>query len=263
MHTSLAVWNFAWQGEALGSAVDRAADLGCDTVSLLPQQWLEASPGDRQLLQDALERSDLAVTLHGKFSLVADDLRRLVDALSPRLRCLTFDRLDAAGPYGPIPDPQGMAEHLRLAGELTAASGARFGVEDYPLNARELTECRQAWGAVAEQERLGVLVDVGHLNLRLRSAGGVDGQAVEAAIAALPLEVVEIHIHDNSGLRDTHQPLGEGNLPVSRVARALRAAGSAGVVHTVEIAPSLHGATAEEDWPAVGRALDRWLEAWG
>lgn len=44
----------------------------------------------------------------------------------------------------------------------------------------------------------------------------------EEYFAALPLQLLEVHLSDNDGVEDQHLPLGRGNVDFKAVARGLR-----------------------------------------
>jgi sugar phosphate isomerase/epimerase len=76
-------------------------------------------------------------------------------------------------------------------------------------------------------------------------------------ISRLPLPIIEVHVHDNRGDRDSHEPLGAGDTPFPAVAGALMAVGFDGV-STIEIAPSFHGSTPGASKPHLQRTLETW-----
>jgi len=50
---------------------------------------------------------------------------------------------------------------------------------------------------------LGLLIDIGHLNLYEKQME----KRADEYIEALPLEIYELHLHDNDGVKDYHLPL--------------------------------------------------------
>lgn len=83
---------------------------------------------------------------------------------------------------------------------------------------------------------LGALIDTGHLNLYVKQMG----KGADEYIEALPLEIHELHLHDNDGVRDYHLPLypRQGSiLPImGEVVSGLKKKGFDGIV-TLEVIP--------------------------
>lgn len=101
----------------------------------------------------------------------------------------------------------------------------------------------------------GILLDLGHMNLNwLRGELPVDEY-----IYSLPLEIFELHIHDNDGEKDLHQPLGMGSLDLKTVAKALKRRKFDGVA-TLEIgSPNIAG----DEWiKTIKTTRDIFLEKW-
>jgi sugar phosphate isomerase/epimerase len=81
-----------------------------------------------------------------------------------------------------------------------------------------------------------VLIDTGHLNLYVKKIG----KRADEYIEALPLEIHELHLHDNDGVRHLHLPLHtrQGSiLPIMGDAvNGLKRTGFDGIV-TLEVIP--------------------------
>jgi sugar phosphate isomerase/epimerase len=65
--------------------------------------------------------------------------------------------------------------------------------------------------AASPSRNLGFLLDVGHANI----CGGV--RELHAAMSA-DGRLVAMHVHDNSGVRDEHAPLGAGTVDLTGIA---------------------------------------------
>jgi sugar phosphate isomerase/epimerase len=68
---------------------------------------------------------------------------------------------------------------------------------------------------------------------------------------------VEIHLHDNDGTKDQHGHFGFGSVDFREVAGALKALCFDGVC-TIEVAPPLHGSTAEQSRKKAVQSLHAW-----
>jgi sugar phosphate isomerase/epimerase len=82
----------------------------------------------------------------------------------------------------------------------------------------ELSRMRQEQGL----EDVGLLLDIGHINLALNWPWMYKRySSISEYITALPVEIMEIHLHDNDGTADQHLPIGHGKADI------------AGLVHTL------------------------------
>lgn len=115
--------------------------------------------------------------------------------------------------------------------ELFRGSGTFIACEDFPLDAQE---AQLLENVARPEDNYGLLIDVGHMNLRMTREGTHTPEAFEQAFRRLTLPVREVHLHDNLGEKDDHRWLGFGTLPLEGVVRGLKACGFDGIV-TVEI----------------------------
>ena len=144
---------------------------------------------------------------------------------------------------------------------MSEGTELRVGVEDFPLDEAALDACRADLEPLLACPRYGILIDVGHLNIRVRTDGYHRDVSVAEYFARVPLPVVEIHLHDNGGSKDEHGHFGLGNIDFEEVARALKAIGFQGI-STIEIAPSFHGSTPAESKPHSRASLTAWKALW-
>lgn len=128
-------------------------------------------------------------------------------------------------------DRKGLLPYLKYTLESMRGLNVKVCCEDFPLNAQEADMLSDI---VAPEDDFGLLIDVGHMNLRQTAAGKHTDQDFVEAFKALPYPVYEVHLHDNHGDKDEHRWLGYGTLPVAAVAQGLKAVNFDGVV-TVEI----------------------------
>jgi sugar phosphate isomerase/epimerase len=120
-------------------------------------------------------------------------------------------------------------EAMALAAEALAPAGIRFGWENTfgPPGCCQSVADINRFAAACARPGLGLLLDLGHLNIHLHSpaAGTKDP---EIFIRQLAVEIHEVHITDNLGQRDEHRHLGYGNLDLGAAMRGLRAVGFRG-----------------------------------
>ena len=89
--------------------------------------------------------------------------------------------------------------------------------------------------AQGDEPRLGVCLDVGHANTTVSST------AVPDWIGPLAPWLRHVHLHNNSGGWDLHDPLGEGNIPMEQVLDTLlaRCPAATYTIENMNCAPSL------------------------
>ncbi len=127
--------------------------------------------------------------------------------------------------------------YLNYTLNVMRLSGVRIAMEDYPLSQGE---CSLPESIVHPLDDFGLLIDIGHMNLRQTKSGSHEAADFLNAFRALPYPIHEVHVHDNLGEKDDHRWLGFGTLPLNAVARGLHEAGFSGIA-TVEIV--------QRDWP--------------
>ncbi|MBM3499926.1 MAG: sugar phosphate isomerase/epimerase [Armatimonadetes bacterium] len=261
MRYATAIWNYAEPEVRLVDLVREFASFGYDTISLSSGQF--GDPEGRELREAAelIAETDLAMTLHCGFAFGVDGVQQALDLLGERLLAITFDPLSevdscgsrfATGQMAPV-----LAEILRR----TAGSAVRVGIEDLPLDARALDTYRADLGPLVETGRYGMLLDVGHLNLRRRQWPYFRGLSVAEYVERIPVPIIEAHLHDNNGQADQHGHFGFGDLDFGSVAEALKAVGFEGV-STIEIAPSFHDSSPPESKPHARASLEQWKQLW-
>jgi len=123
---------------------------------------------------------------------------------------------------------EGLSEVVDRLGPL----GVRVGLENW-INAPGPELFRACCERIADQ-LFGMLLDVGHLKIIL-AAAGAGPAGVEDYLAAIPLPIWEVHVHDNDGKLDQHRPPADGEW-LGRVLRCVRRRGD-GPTLTVEAKP--------------------------
>lgn len=100
-------------------------------------------------------------------------------------------------------------ESLRKIARWSEEYGVKVGVENMPrfpiLDAQDCDRLAE----IIEGVEIGVTFDVGHLNTTTRD--------FDRFIELFGGRIVHIHLHDNSGERDEHLPVGDGTVPWRRV----------------------------------------------
>ncbi len=260
MRYGIAVWNYAQEGQSLAELIGEFADMGFTAVSISQRQLLGLHAGEADELRAVLEERDLVTTVHGACRLPAEHIRLIAGPLGDRLRSFTVDALMRTESRGSFYDVKAMAPVLEEVGRLPGE--VAFGIEDFPLDQEALSCYRQDLAPLLANPKYGILVDIGHLNLRCtREGSAFRGMSPQEYLSRIPLRIVEAHIHDNLGEKDSHGHFGFGNLDFPRIAEALKAVGFDGI-STIEIAPSFHGSTPQESKPLARQSLEIWRGLW-
>jgi sugar phosphate isomerase/epimerase len=256
MRWAAAVWNYEEPGVALEDLLDEFAGFGCDTVALSSEQL---GTMDQARTAVHLRRRGLPATLHCTFETPADKVCRFAGLLGDLLLACTWDPIRVTDSRGTRYDVSEMVPLLQRV--LAATGNARIGIEDFPLDREALDFYRRDLEPLLASPRFGMLVDIGHLNLRLAEWPSLRGVSAGEYLRRLPLPVWEVHLHDNRGKHDEHGHFGMGTVDFPAVAEGLHAIRFEGV-STIEIAPSFHGSTPRESKPHLVESLVRWKEIW-
>lgn len=263
----LAIWNFT-QG-TLSQRILHCAEEGFDFVSLIGQDAASLCRGECQDVEDIILQTSLGVTIHASMmsgfdpippeSLLEDFNAFLAwHGRTSRLACIHYDPARTRnGAY--------LSSHMRnVLKEMLACAartGVKVGVEDWPVTQDQLAACED----LAQFEHFGLLIDLGHLNIRLRRQHGLDVPfPVEAAqdfFRRLLLPVNELHIHNNNGERDQHAPLFKGTADMSALAEILVQM-RVRCLSTIEIVPAWCGLDNKQGWQEARKAAEFWRQAY-
>ncbi|MFO8080186.1 MAG: TIM barrel protein [Armatimonadota bacterium] len=262
MKCGIAVWNWLEPTRTVVGLVEELVREGFEAVSVQPRQVLDLDRRGLAEMVALLDENEMPVTVHAAADQFTDELMQgLLDRLGPRLHAVTLDGVMRPAPSGKRWDAVLMVQTLLMVERLGADTGVRYGIEDFPIDGAAMSEFADELEPLSGNERWGMLVDIGHLNLRRNDAEYFGRMSVAENIERLPLPVIEVHVHDNPGDRDMHMPLGSGTLDYAEAAAALRARGFDGIC-TIEVCPSLHGRRPAEVWGTRAESLEGWRRAW-
>ncbi|HUW56425.1 MAG TPA: TIM barrel protein [Planctomycetota bacterium] len=210
-----------------------------------------------------LELHDVALTVHHKLPDPEDpeapeSFRREIDLIRTwhdRHGVLTGLTFDAPG------DKARLMPHLRRVLEAFRDTDVFICCEDFPLNEEQH---RILDGLDDAFPNLGVLIDLGHLNMRVTVEDPEQDRAgaVRRHIRAVPLPIRELHVHNNDGVSDQHRHLLEGTLPVDAAGAALREVGFDGI-STLEFMPEWSNVRGREAYDLALASRDLWENALG
>lgn len=264
----IAVWNFA--GEELSPKLRSFAEMGYTAAGINGRLLDSLSDEDEAEAGRVMEEFDLLLTVHSGLTHTDQPLgettaRVRADRIirwhqrTGRIACSSYDTPHvniAEGVRRADPEPiLGILDELLAVFDGTAI---RVLLEDCPIYPEQM---HQLQGWTDRYPHLGILVDLGHMNLRLREPSH-DPQplkpgAVEAYLKGIPWEIAELHIHSNDGTKDQHAPPYAPNADLPTAARVLREIGFDGI-STIELVPGWCGMPAEEIIPACRRSLEYW-----
>jgi len=264
--TGIATWNFA-EG-TLAQRIDRFAGMGFNAISLILRDALALASGETPDVEEAISRHDLRVSIHGGLAprgesidthSVLSSFRSFVEwhARTGMLETVNFDAAKTADGVRRVDEMRAV-----LAEMLSVSEGAGFtiGIEDWPLDAEQMKPLVD----LARYPHFGILIDLGHLNLRLRKGSDpADPFPVETAresIDRIVLPVNELHVHNNDGTRDMHAPPTLGTADLSTLGAMLKAKG-VDCISTIELVPAWCGLTEAEGFECAPEAMHFWLKA--
>jgi len=257
---AVAVWNYAYEGADAIEVIDALLDAGFDAISHSTHPLSHLPHSEVERIAAHLVARDVPATLHSSPAIESADLERVVTPFLPTLRCVTFDPVLDAHPQGSVYAAAHLARRVCEALDLTAGTQVRVGVEDFPINADAMGTFADELAPVAGDPRWGILIDIGHMHMRLCGEGYYAGMTVAEHLAQVPLEIIELHVHDNNGQADQHAPLGAGTVDFTEVAAAVCDAGFDGV-STSEIVPRGQGVESlKEAIPLARRSLEYWRQ---
>ncbi len=255
---AVAAWSYAYADAQPTEILDALLAAGFSAIAHSTSPLSRLDQDEVERIAAHLQARAVPVTLHSSPAIASADLERIVTAFLPTLRCVTFDPVLAAHPRGQVYAAGRLASRVREVLDMTCGTQVRVGVEDFPINADAMAAFSSDLAPLSREPRWGILIDIGHMHLRLSGDGYYAGMSILEYLAQVPLPIIELHVHDNDGLSDQHAPLGAGTVDFAEVATAVCASGFDGV-STIEIVPRNHGAdTLTEALSLARRSLECW-----
>lgn len=202
MKQAIAIWNYAWDAGTLPTWIHEFADHGFDAISFHPQQFAGPMAQHLPAVAEALRSRKLVATVHGSCAMDRELAKTVFEAIHGHLYAFTLDSVMREDSRGRFHDADRIAGMLAFLQDLTVGTEVRLAIEDFPLDALAMKHFAGDLGRVYEHPRTGILIDVGHMHMRLRSGGYFGGMSVGDCFRALPCRLVEVHLHDNSGEKD-------------------------------------------------------------
>jgi len=262
----IATWNY--HEGTLAQRIEKFARMGYNAVSLSAADARALAKGETPDVEAAIFRHGLTVTIHAGFAPKGEPLP--LDAIlkdfaffarwhehTGALASINYDAAKMQTGDGKW-EFQSKAMARALGDMLATLDGADFsiGVEDWPRDAEQSAFVDGLRGS----ERYGVLIDLGHLNMRIPKPAGDGSFSIDAAreyLERFDLPVNELHVHNNDGKHDLHAPPTTGTADMAALAKLLIQKG-VNCVSTIEIVPAWCGLTEDQGLQAAREALDFW-----
>lgn len=257
MVNAIAVWNYCWNAAEVCGWIEEFADHGFQGISFHPDPFSGDAAGHLGPVVETLHNRNLIATVHGSVSMDPLLMKTMVEAMGDRLAAFTMDSCMREDSRGRLHHAKRISTALTRLQELTDGTGVRLAVEDFPLDSLAINQFATDLDGVYEHPRTGILVDVGHMHIRMNKSEYFGGMSVSEYFRRLPVPLVEVHLHDNCGERDQHAHFGFGSVRFPEIADALVEIGFDGVC-TIEIAPGFHGRAPDESKPDAIRSLESW-----
>ena len=230
MKKCVTVWNYP--GDRVENAY-KFHSLGFEAVSWLGGEFIQLSEAEDERLVTMLKETGMLFTVHS----------RLPDPAKPESCEAFLKEIERAAAwqdkYGLLYsytfdfwfDVQGTLPYLKKMLDAFRGKSTIIACEDIPLNKRQLDEMSKF---LSPKDKFGILLDLGHMNMRQRCIELIEPEDFIAAIEALPLPIIEVHVHDNMSYKDEHMYLGYGTLPLNAIITGLKKKNFDGFV-TMEI----------------------------
>jgi len=206
----IAAWNIkACEGQKQGRASSKLStklrtfkDMGFRAVSLS-----RYAPYPEEKEEFDLLREFDAVTIHLSCPVEDGELRQAV-RINRETGLVRWVSCDAALERGSL-DLKRTARCLTHAYDFLGNEGIGVLIENWMFSPEDFMLIKKA----VNRPSLGILLDIGHLNLFVRRSG----IRADEYINELPLDIQEIHLHDNNGFEDLHYPISDRDGSVLQV----------------------------------------------
>ena len=246
MNIGIALWNITAANYEVKIA--RIKSMGFNSISFLSSSF-ETDSGEK--IAELIKKNNLSITFH--LSFYGTNAVKLLEALDIRLKSIREfieqngleSNLKCIG-FDPAFDEDEKNEVININAERTI-SALKFTLKVIPYG-RMAVENWSIGGNISLFEkikrevnkRLGMLLDIGHLHISLTKKL-VDRNDLAEYINSIPMDIVEVHVHDNGGELDSHLPLGRGNMDYQKMFGEIKASGKTNTdtVFTLELKPHL------------------------
>lgn len=272
MINGLAIWHYPHRNDL--ENVRFFADNGFEAVSMHGRAMAKVCMDEARGAEFAalVSEKKLVLTAHGKLPAShgeadVEEFKRYVDAIAKwqeKYGLLSVYSFDV---------PQEIRDNVLpyLKYVLQYPQFQKVAVEDFGLNAAERAQLKP----LRDNERFGYLIDVGHMNIRLRGLSkepitlftnspeecpkSEDPGFAEFLVAFKTKEfpIFEIHLHNNDGVTDSHGFIEDGTIDMQMMADVLTKIGYDGII-TIESVPRLQGCVYPESDERILKTFEIW-----
>ena len=233
MKKGVTIWNYK-QKPTMEMARE-FYEAGFDAISWHGRYFSEADDRGRDEIADFLNETKMYFTVHHRLPKAKDDddyykafyvhMDRILNwqIKYGLLGGLTFDIYS---------EYESTLSYLADAIKMFRGTGVFLACEDVPLTQDVYDGFFKNF--LTADDNFGILIDIGHMNIRMTQQNKRGHQDFIDVFNNLPLQLKEIHLHDNLGENDDHMYSGYGTLPHNSIAQGLKAINFDGVV-SVEI----------------------------
>ncbi|NLN75260.1 MAG: hypothetical protein GX139_02985 [Armatimonadetes bacterium] len=266
----IATWNFS-EGN-LADRIERFIGMGYNAISLSARDAKALCAGQTPDVEEVIARHALAVAIHAGLAPTKEPVQtgELLDdfnlfaswhARTNSLVTIIYDAAKLKTDSGLVFQTEAMVNTVGQMLRISEGLGFTVGVEDWPRGDEQFDDAE----ALRRYPHYGILIDLGHLNFRVRKSLNYFDMPfpVEAArqyLDEIYLPVNELHIHNNDGKADLHAPPDAGTSDLMALARLLKEKG-VDCLSTIELVPAWCGLSMQEGFAAASDALNYWSEA--
>jgi sugar phosphate isomerase/epimerase len=250
----IAIWNI--RKKSIVETINHLSRMGFTAISFLGSSFEDAS---EKAVAKAIKKNKLVVTFHLAFFSMRKkwflkELKTRLDNINGFIKRNKLEKYVLNICFDPAFDEVGKRHDVvynanntikALKFSLKHTKKIKIGIENWTVNSK-ISDFEKISKAV-KSKRLGILLDLGHMHIAVKK-GIIDRKNLSEYVNALPLPVVELHVHDNNGEEDSHLPLGRGNMHYAEVFKVLKASKilAKGCVATLELKPHMKDITITE-----------------
>ncbi|MBC7095544.1 MULTISPECIES: TIM barrel protein [Thermococcus] len=242
MLNSISIWNFIDEENDIVDLTILFTENGFDAVSFTPESIFRLSKSKISKLKSVIDEKRIPVTIHADFNISTNEIDKLFDIFDNSLKCISLDPRCKIDQDGNFFESLNVIKTLEYLIDKTESKGILFGLEDFPLDSNALKNHSNQMQRILKCPRYGILLDLGHMNLRINNHAYFKNKGIIKYITDIPVKIIELHVHDNDSLGDKHMPPGKGVLDYNTVVNTLKEL-KFNSIATLEIAPKRYNST--------------------
>jgi len=254
---AISIWNFVDENNDIIDAINFFVDNGYNAISLRPDNIIKTDRAKLARIKSIIKERDIPVTIHANYDITVDTLEIIFRELGSSLKSISLDPICKIDQNAHFFGSLNIIPILSYLNEKTKENNVLFGLEDFPLDDNALKNNLKDLSKIIECPRYGILLDIGHSNLRTTDNEYFKAKGIEKYLTDIPVPIIELHVHDNKKTGDWHMPPGQGNLDFALVAKTLNKK-MFNQISTIEIAPTRYNSKPENEREAAIYGLRHW-----